>query len=366
VDDVSFEGRDRGPTTVSVRTADGHFGGAQIADQLDVEVAPLQVGIHPDDIYLDPGEDLGFDVSVSNSKYPELVELANTGSLQGTAELTVGSGGEHLITYTAPADPDETKPDLLVVRHTATTGARGYSTEERVAIATIRFGGILVTADETCVAPGGEVQFSVDGFDNSELVWSASAGDISDTGVLTAPDTPGTVVVTAALASDPEVKDSLSIQVGGCTCRVSFSVAGTASTATEGLPYFTLDPSELLVQGVQWIGDLTSVSIGFGDDFLNLSPIPVGQTGAFPAHVQGFLDGVGTFSSDFDPDSEPVAADVTAFVTVNDAGNILVGTASGSVVLWTNERPVVGFSMSFHIEAEAALSDLTRSRCLME
>jgi hypothetical protein len=369
VDDVTYEGHLRGPSTISVRTQDGSFGGTQIADQLDFEVTPLQVGISPTVAYMGADEVRTFDVTVSASKFTQEIELFDTEALQGMAELTLGEGGSHYVTYVAPANPNPQQVDLIKVRHTSTAGARAASEEVRSAVAEVRFGRLYVTVDKPCIEPGETVQFtaSFDGNEGVAVTWSASVGDIDENGLYTAPDEPASIVVTATLASNPDIQATRGLQIGGCSCSVSFTLSGVPSTATDGLPNFSLTEGRTGITGLNWVGSLTAVSLGFGPDPYVPTPMPVGQTGGYPVIVQGVMPSVGSFHSHFTPDGDVVeGASLNANITRNEGGNVLEGSVNGSVVLWTDEQPTVGFTLDFIITADEGLSDATRSRCLMD
>lgn len=224
VDDVSYRGMEVGTTTVSVRTQDGEFGGAQIAEQVGIEVVPIQVSISPTEVVIEPEDARSFDVTVTNAKYPDRVAIDPSVALQGEAEMTIGDGGSHFVTYVAPASPNYEQVDLLTVEYTGETGARASNPVPRRAVSVIRFGGLQLAPVTRCLGPGDEEQLEVvvtiPG--DPELVWTASAGEVDDEGLFTAPDEPGTVVITVALASDSTVNDSIEFEVGGCVCSFTF------------------------------------------------------------------------------------------------------------------------------------------------
>jgi hypothetical protein len=204
-------------------------------------------------------------VTVANSAHPERVDIDDPGGLQGSADIMYNGDGTHTVSYTVPQTPNPNDPDLLTVRHTAETGAGGFSTEERLNVATIRFGGVRITTDPTtCLEPDDEpLQIEVDVDGEPELTWDASAGSISATGRFTPPRQSQVVTVTVALADNPEVSDSTDLQVGGCSCRAVVYVGGTSET-TRTLRFFF--NAELTgVQALDWRpGGPSQLTVGFG------------------------------------------------------------------------------------------------------
>lgn len=233
IDGVTFEGNSAGAATVSVRTKDGAFGGQQVAGQVGIRVPEIQIHVSPTEALVEPGDVKTFDVTVSKSVHPDMVAVVQPTPLQGQAELTPGAEGHHYVTYVAPAEPDYKTPDLLTVEHTARTGARESGEPPRRGIATIRFGGITLAPVLDCLDPGEsrQLEVAVEGIEGDpELVWTFSDGDVSDSGLFTAPDQPGTVEITVALADDPDLKSSISVQVG-CVCGFTITI-GTYPTYT--------------------------------------------------------------------------------------------------------------------------------------
>jgi hypothetical protein len=233
-----YDPRETGTSLLEVITAVGKFGGTSIAtERLPISVGALSVSIEPSDILLQPGRDTTFTVTVLNALHPDSVELDPDHPAQGTADLSPGVASTHTVTYTAPDDPLPNSTDLVAVRHIGQGGARGLSSVPRSASATVRFGGIRLLPVLACVSPRQEVQLAweLTGFDTEpELVWSASAGDVSSTGLFTAPDEVGTVTITAAVAGQPGVQDSIEVPIGGCVCSFSVQVGG--GTAYVGQP----------------------------------------------------------------------------------------------------------------------------------
>jgi hypothetical protein len=365
-DHTAYEPRRVGQSILTVRSLGGRFGGRQItADPVTLIVRTLQVTISPDDVIVAPGQTREFTVRVEGAQFPELVEIDPSVTLQGEATITYNGDSTHTVSYTAPAEPNVNTPDLLTVRSTAVTGARAFAETERLDIATIRFGGIQLSAATTCVEPGDtlQIEYNVSGIPGAVLNWSTTVGTVSSTGLFVAPDEPSAATITATLATNEAVQDSIVINVGGCSCRVSLTVNGVTSLATDGFPYFELTPSLDAIESIGWTGELTSVGVWFGGDPLAPEPLPIGSNGAFTAMGSGYVDGVGTFGTPFD---DPDGPRLTASIVENDGGNVLEGTVSGLVQIMANEETFGSFLFTFRITADPLHSTDRRRSCLLD
>lgn len=363
VDGVTFEGNRAGPATVSVRTKDGAFGGQQIAAQVSVRVPEIQVQVSPTDQVVGGGDTKTFDVTVSNSAHPDMVALVQPTPLQGVAELTKGADGGHYVTYVAPNEPDRNTPDLLTIEHTATTGARKSGEPPRRGIATIRFGGVRITTRPGCIEPGDEplkieVEVAED-IPSPELIWTATAGDISETGMFTPPTESQFVTITVALADNPAVSDSIEVQVGGCSCQATMNVGGK-SNVTRFLR-FSLDADGTAVTAFDWRPDgIGTATFGFGTDPANPESIPFGTIGEFDGRGGGTIvidTYFGNPGNPEDRDWEPIPP-LTVLVSEN-TGSVFAGTVSGPV--WVKYSPdpanvLETLTMTFYIEEDPILS----------
>jgi len=222
----TYEPRAAGTAILSVKTKDGAFGGNQLTWQGDLEVLQLDIDILPAEVNLGPGEPQGFTVVVSNAIQPDQWEILPTDPFQGSVgDITLLSEGRYLIDYTAPGTPDPSRVDILAVRSTAAAGARAYSTEERTASATIRFGEIVITPDAACLEPNGSIDFSseVRGLLDDGVEWSADVGTIDPvTGNYTAPASipeGGVATITATSTAVAGVTERVYVQIVGCTCN---------------------------------------------------------------------------------------------------------------------------------------------------
>jgi hypothetical protein len=253
---------------------------------------------------------------------------------------------------------------LLAARHTASTGARGYGTEQRVADVVIRFGGLRITTPPDCLDVGSEplqidVAVTLEG--NPELVWSTSAGAITEDGLFIPPDEPAEAVIRVALADDPDVFDELILTVGGCSCEIAVSLSGNAGSPTSARFVLTPTLDEVIVFG--WGGMDGTGTIGFGTDPENPDNLPVGATGAFDGQGSGSVGFVGFINpDDFD---DPTIPPLSISVIRND-GNVFEGSVSGQVARIGESGTFLTFNMTFRIEADEMWSTETERVCRIE
>lgn len=237
-----YEPRERGTATLAVRTRSNRFGGQQATADESISVEQLQVAISPAEVHLEAGEVQDFNVRVTHSVHPDRVAVDEGVPLQGTVEEIAYVGdGLTVVSYAAPDAPDYDHPDLLTIRHTAETGARGYSDEERNAVATIRFAEITISPRSPCLDYGEARTFTaeVEGLDDETVVWSADIGTIDEeTGEYTAPEdvTPGTrATITATSAVEPGIRDEVTVQIGQCDlCTFDLTLSGGITGSASG------------------------------------------------------------------------------------------------------------------------------------
>jgi hypothetical protein len=225
----AYDPREPGTSLLEVITAQGKFGGANIAPpRQPIDVSQLEVSIDPKEVIVSDESEVWFTVTVANSAHPASIEIDPAVALQGTAEMSLGTGDTHTVVYTVPQSPNPDDVDVLTVRHTAQSGARGHSTANRFDFATIRFGDIHLEPVTQCVEPGGppvQLQVLVTGLGNPDLVWTWSAGSVSDAGLFTPPSEAGEVQITVAVADKPEISDTISVTVGACVCQFTVQVS---------------------------------------------------------------------------------------------------------------------------------------------
>jgi len=364
--DREYEPRMAGQAVLNVRVvnAGGQFGGKAIEGQAPatVEVLELSVRISPEEVGVEPGDVIEFEVAVENAFSPEMVEVQ---ALHGTADIFHLGGNLHRVVYTAPGGAEQF-PDLVTVLHTATTGARGtVGAPARTASATIRLGTVTISPREGCLESGEMLQFDAEteGLADPALAWTASIGDIDEaTGFYTADET-GTAVIRAASVANPGIFDEVAIQVGGCTCSWSGTTGAFGFAGIEG------DHAEFLrTSGGSAIENLTlareDASASLVGSFVTLGgpPLPIGATGSFPIVVQGELGAEHTALGYTSLVEEGTS--VEAHITEND-GEVLAGSLTGTVFLFEPfpDGETVPFFASFRITRDPLESDETIARC---
>lgn len=361
-----------GEGRIVVRNLPGTFGGHELNDDLLIFVNELQVSIFPDDVTLAGMQEQTFTVTVTDADRPDMIEIVDPENLIGGVTMTYDGAETYTITYETPADPDPGLTELLTVRHKGETGSLAESGIVRSDVATIRYAGVEVTADETCIEPGQRAKFSanIPGMPNAEFEWTVSDGSIDAEGNFTAPFSSGTVVVTATLSTNNDIKGTAEIRVGGCSCSVTWTIDGIQVDMTTGLPNFELTADQSAVRGVNAITQQgippNTAFFTFGTTPSAPVPVAVGATGTSPAVAMGYSTAYGAnFSSYTGPDDDPTILPMSVTLTQNENGDILEGFAFGSVTLLTDPERVVPFSMEFTLVAEEGPSTSVLRRCLV-
>jgi len=334
-DSIHYDPEKVGTATLVVRTNSDRFGGQQATWQSELTVKRLQVTMSPTEVFLAPGTQQEFQVEVTDAFYPEQIRT-DTAGLQGTAGQPVStSENVFTVTYTAPTNPDPSKPDLLTVRDTANTGARTNATEPRVATATIHFGQIRISPSTACLDPGDTLQFSADvkGLTDPTVTWSASAGSIDpQTGLYVAPASApagGTAIITAQSVQNSEIKDQVTVNIGGCDCGWSVQLEGSPLISSD-----SSDTGQFVVNGGGYLGSITLNDTQSGQTLgISAVPpvagepgIPIGTTGSLQGTVIGNL---GLSAQDLNYTS----VDYLPLVLSDNDGQTVAGTISGTVMI---------------------------------
>ena len=258
--------------------------------------------------------------------------------------------------------------------HTANGGARRPGAPERTASAVIRFGGIRIVTEPTCLSPGDSllVQAVVPGVIDPELIWTATAGTIDETGLFTAPSQSQVVEVTVAYAPSPDIKTKIALQVGGCTCQATMRLGGVDGGATRSVR-FTLTEDLSAISQIDWGGGVVGPTqstmnlqwFGVGD-MAPAGTIPVGSTGTYAPMAAGVFLGEPWNNPDALYDSIPERLNVN--ITENEGGSILAGQVSGRVSLIKGGgiTNIVPFSMTFYVEADPMYSTDRSRVCRVE
>ncbi|MGA9772457.1 MAG: fibronectin type III domain-containing protein, partial [Blastocatellia bacterium] len=191
---------------------------------------------------------------------------------------------------------------------------------------------------------GGTIQFTavITAVGTEPVIWSATGGTISSTGLYTAPNTAGSYVVNAASASSPSVKASAFVTVTGTpdtTPPVISSVTATNVTASGAtINWTTNEPSD------------TQVEYGTTSSYGSLSTqnptLVTSHSVAFAGLASGTLyhyrarskDAAGNVarSSDFTFTTSGSAGDTTPPVLSAIASSNV--TASGATISWTTNE----------------------------
>lgn len=344
-----------GGTLLRVVVGDGEdlLGKQQVEWRQPLQVDTIKVWVEPSDTLLPFGASATFRVTVENAYFPDSLDVKTD---LGTWELFEATGENNFdLVYTAPAS-SSTGYDALAVEHIARTGARDDSRvrTRRLGLAIIAFGQVEITPEPACVPLGGApIQFTAEvsgSVSDSELEWHASLGTISDDGLYTPPSQAGTDTITATVAGNPRIGDSVEFRVGGCTCVARIEV-GSSTDETTGMRFYLSDDLTG-VQAFDWTGEYpSSATFGFGLDPAESQVIPFGETGEFSALVTGGINGTG-FGNTSD------TASLLILTVEQNTGSIFAGTATGQVELASGaEAETVEFSFEFYIEADPTLSD---------
>lgn len=121
---------------------------------------------------------------------------------------------------------------------------------------------LTLTPNATSLTTNGSLQFraTVSGASNTAVLWSASLGRITASGMYTAPGTPGTDTVTATSAADSTKSASATVTVVG-PAKVSVSVSpAVATVATGGRQQFTATVSGTSNTSVTWTATAGTIS----------------------------------------------------------------------------------------------------------
>lgn len=329
---TSYVPKKAGQTQLVVRTKGGMFGGQQVTGNppLDLEVEQIEIELEhegevkPAVVATDSKRNFDFTIRITGSKHPDQIVLDPPFPLKGSASITPGNPAT--LHYQAPADLAQL-PDILVVRHTATTGARATSTEPRTATVEIRQAQIVVTPGAICLAPGATQQFSaaVVGLDNDDVEWDASQGPITAGGVYTAPGglPLGTeVTITATSTEDEDVMGTATVTVG-CVCSFSVTVGGTTYDGQPGdkahyMPDFTNNEGLITVR-LESVSTDRQVLFAMGGTPVTPGTYDVGSVGGTLAYMGQY--GYSNFPGDA----------VSLFLQEYVPHTSLVGSVSGTV-----------------------------------
>ncbi len=327
-----YEPRHAGTATLSVKTKAGRFGGHQAHWEHDLTVGQLTVSVTPTEVFLQPDAVQDFTVVVHDAAHPGAVAVQNPGTLQGmvTSPEYDGVLQTSVVSYTAPHTPNAASPDLIAIEDTATTGARGYATDARTAVATVRFGRIDITPGSACLPPDSTLQMSaaVQGLQDQSVTWSADVGTIDPvSGLYRAPSTApagGVAIITAQSATHPALTAQVAINIGSCSCNWSGLLEGRSITSDSGdAASFLINPGDRLAT-ITFVDDETGATLSFTVSIPGEAGVPVGQLGDVPVYPYGTL---GVAPGDLLVTAAE-AGPATMTLTRND-GTVVEGTVAG-------------------------------------
>ncbi|TDT14617.1 hypothetical protein BDK89_0172 [Ilumatobacter fluminis] len=201
-----------GADRIRVRAIAEVFAGRSVEGSLPVETKPIIIDVNPDDVVLDnPDEWFTLDITVHNASNPIVEVITPT-------ETLVTSPGLEVFNYEAPS-----YPHVIVVRSASISGLRGAGAPERLDTVDVRLDDIRLLPENETLEIGETQQMIVrDVSDNvvdaADISWSATGGPITDAGLYTAGDTPGTYEITATLKVDPTKVATTTVTISGDSC----------------------------------------------------------------------------------------------------------------------------------------------------
>lgn len=216
-----------GTSTLTVSTPPKKFGFQQVRGSLEIEVRPITVTVRPSRATVSPGDAVTLHAEVEDALDPS---LAWTIEPAGGHVLIVAGDPAHAADITVSADPGDL-PAVVTARSTADRShLRGAP--ERSGTALLAGVELRIEPAGACVRPGETQRFTVTypeinaggvvfsgGPDKSggrNVRWTASAGEISQSGTFTAPRTEGQVTITAVDRQDPDLRGEATVVVRRC------------------------------------------------------------------------------------------------------------------------------------------------------
>jgi hypothetical protein len=196
----------------------------------------VSISVSPGAANIQTGGQQQFSASVLGTSNTGVGWKANGGTVTTTGLYTAPTtAGTYTVTATSAADSSKSASSTITVSQPAQVS-------------------ISVSPGSAAIQVGGQQQFtaSVSGTSNTGVVWNASGGTVTTTGLYTAPSTAGTYTVTSTSAADSTKSASATITVSQ-PAQVSISVApGSASIQTGGQQQFTASVLGTSNTGVAW------------------------------------------------------------------------------------------------------------------
>jgi hypothetical protein len=210
---------------------------------------------------------------------------------------------------------------------------------------------VTVSPSSASVQVGAQVQFtaSVTGTGNQAVTWSATAGTISNAGLLTAPNSSGSVTVTATSVAYPAVYGSAAVTVtsggatGGGGGGSAPSFTGNYCTGTASCTLTSVAAGDMLIIGTHQANPPTSLS----------APEAITDTQSETAVFDAINLGAGLQTWHI----SPVVHAGTHTITVNNfgGGNIYVAEFTGVA----NGNPIEGIAQNFDASSSTDSVNIT-------
>ena len=194
-------------------------GGVTAAPSAASQTQSVSVAISPVSAALQIGGSQQFSVTVTGSSNTAVTWSATGGTISGSGLYTAPSAAG-IYTVTATSVADSTKSASAAVTVTTTAPAVTLS----------------ITPASSAVQVGKTQQFSasITGSSNTSVIWSASGGTISASGLYTAPTTAGSYTVTATSVADTTVSSSATVAVTTTAPPVVVSINPTSASIQTG------------------------------------------------------------------------------------------------------------------------------------
>ena len=202
----------------------------------------IKLSVAPASTSLKPGHTQQFSVSVTGTSNSNVVWSATGGTVSASGVYTAPTTpGSYLVTATSTIDK-------AVSASAAVTVSAGIS--------------ISISPASASILVNGTQQFTgaVSGVSNTAIIWSASGGTVSSSGLYTAPNTPGTYTVTVTSAADNTTSASATVTVNPVPVVAVTISPISAAILTSGKQQFTAAVTGSSNTAVTWSATGGSVS----------------------------------------------------------------------------------------------------------
>lgn len=226
--DIDQRGRTFEPTMIGrdqlvLETNPQIFRGVNASQSFPITTEEMDVILSPREIMVqNPGEIVGIDIRFEESETLRSFWTPGAGEFIVPGAEWEGEAGRSLQTPTDEA----AYPFRVDVRVDPITGlhrpAASFPPPLAADTVQISLAELVIEPSEALVRPGETVQYTA--FDRNgtivEVDWSATGGSIDGSGLFTAGEDTGTFAVTAELASSPNVRASVPVEIADVDCAV--------------------------------------------------------------------------------------------------------------------------------------------------